>query len=139
METVKMNWDDLDIPVANKRRVCYHCHGQHDIETRTSRLGPCCYKCAERDRCAKIVKIELPCVICAINILSPENEVTENNASRLSFDNGMATTISYGYGCELDGNVYMIAICQECTEKKQKEGLLVYVYNYIHSNTQGTE
>lgn len=79
-----------------------------------------------------LTKKELPCVVCGTSIKPtfPEN-IDIDNVNILSYDIGAAAKISYGYGCNLDGSVYMIAICESCTREKQAEGKLTYVYNYI--------
>jgi hypothetical protein len=77
---------------------------------------------------------KLPCVICGVDIkdtFEREEDITEENVNGISFDIGAATKIAYGYGCQLDGNIYLIAICEICTKQKESEGKLIFVRNYI--------
>jgi hypothetical protein len=120
-----------------KGKRCSYCHGKRVIDTITDRLFVCCHKCAEWDNNAQVIKTSIPCICCGKSLEverlandDPE-EFTVNIVDRRGFDGGMAARISCGYGSRLDGNVYMIAICDSCARKKQKEGLLTYVYNYI--------
>lgn len=78
----------------------------------------------------------IPCVACGDKItvsgpFSDEDSITENNVNTHSFENGMAGSMAYGYGCELDGNVYMIGLCRDCTLRKHARGHLILVRNYI--------
>ncbi len=128
-----MSDEDRVAACQKKDKRCHYCFGKNLIETVTDRLFLCCKACAEYDAKTLVVKMELPCVVCGM-IIKPSlglEEITSSNVDIIPFDEGAATKISYGYGCELDGNVYMIAICKTCTKQKQAEGRLTYVYNYM--------
>jgi hypothetical protein len=133
-EREKFMSDEDRVAAAQKHGSrCEYCHGQNMIETVTDRLFMCCNECAEWDAKNPVVVKELPCVICGYKI-KPEcgpDEINTINVDSISFDDGAAAKISYGYGCHLDGNVYMIAICKDCTEQAQAAGRLILVYNYI--------
>lgn len=118
-----------------KGKRCIYCLGQRPIETITDRLFGCCHKCAEWDNNAQVVCKGLPCVSCGENLKpttgNENEEVTINTVDHQGFHNGMATKISCGYGSTLDGNVYMIALCDDCARELHDCGRLTYVYNYI--------
>ena len=47
------------------------------------------------------------------------------------WDGGIVEKINAGYGSVLDGNMYVIAICDECIKEKAKEGSATLVGNYM--------
>lgn len=71
------------------------------------------------------------CVCCGDEIINTisDHEITYQNANHLSFENGAVGTISYGYGCELDTNAYIIGICRDCTVMGISTGRLVFDHN----------
>lgn len=128
-----MTDEDRVAACQKKDRRCNYCH-DNPIATVTDRLFLCCNECARADNEATVVKRSLPCIVCGVAIKSAydgKEEITETNVDRMSFDIGAATRISYGYGCRLDGNVYMIAICDVCTDEAAEANRLTYVRNYI--------
>lgn len=44
---------------------------------------------------------------------------------------GIVGRISSGYGSKLDGNVYTIAVCDECIEIKTTDGTVAFVDQYM--------
>lgn len=130
-----MSDDDRLAAWKAKDRRCHYCHGARPIETITDRLFGCCKICANRDNDTVVIQ-SVPCIVCGdqITISCPSGDspgITENNINTHSFANGMAGSMSYGYGCDLDGNVYMIGICRDCTLRKHARGSLILVRNYI--------
>lgn len=122
-----------------KGKRCLYCHGQRPIETITDRLFGCCHLCAAWDNDAQVIKTELPCICCgkSLTVACGDDSFTINTVDHQGFNDGMAAGISCGYGSRLDGNVYMIALCDACAKQKQVEGKLTFVYNYI-PNGDGT-
>lgn len=112
---------------------CLYCRGRRLVETITDRLFGCCSQCAEWDNNARVIRTSLPCICCGtqLRVECGDEEFTVNTVERYGFDGGMAASISCGFGSDLDGNVYMIAVCDKCAKNKQKEGKLTYVYNYF--------
>lgn len=47
------------------------------------------------------------------------------------WNDGIVEKISAGYGSTLDGDMYVLAICDDCVRKKHNEGKLLYVGNYM--------
>lgn len=81
--------------------------------------------------------MSIPCIVCGDDVvIISSDEITEDNINQTSFDNGMAGTMAYGYGCELDGNIYMIGICRDCTLRKHARGKLILVRNYVDDNSR---
>lgn len=126
--------DEERVASCRKRwRRCPYCHDNF-VETVTDRLFVCCNACAEADAKTTVVRKSLPCILCGAAIRSSmgaDDEITEANAEYMSFDIGAATRISYGYGSRLDGNVYIIAICDNCTLTAVEMNRIIYVRNYI--------
>lgn len=48
-----------------------------------------------------------------------------------SYNDGIVERISAGYGSDLDGDMFVIAICDDCVIQKYKEGKIMYVGNYF--------
>jgi hypothetical protein len=121
-----------------KGRRCFYCLGERPVNTITDRLFGCCDRCAERDAKQKIVRQSLPCVVCKENVDSihdPEG-VTIVNVNHSNFGDGIAGRIEAGYGSTLDGNMYMIAICDNCVRKADADGRITFVDNYIPGVTK---
>lgn len=64
---------------------------------------------------------------------SDENILYEKAENRM-WNDGIVANISAGYGSTLDGNMYVIAICDECTRKKHQEGIIAYTGDYLISD-----
>jgi hypothetical protein len=47
---------------------------------------------------------------------------------------GVVEKVSAGYGSLLDGNMYVIAICDSCLKEKHENGVIRYVGNYMYSD-----
>ncbi len=47
------------------------------------------------------------------------------------WDSGIVERIAAGYGSTLDGNMYVLAICDNCVKEKK----LMYVGNYMDHDT----
>ena len=45
---------------------------------------------------------------------------------------GVATTISAGYGSNYDGDKLAIAICDDCIKSSLEDGTILYLGNYIY-------
>lgn len=50
-------------------------------------------------------------------------------------DGGIVTHINAGFGSEHDGDVFQIAICDECINEKEREDRLILVGNYLFGET----
>ena len=57
------------------------------------------------------------------------NEPTD--VDHIMLKDSIASTISAGYGSDYDGFLFVIAICDDCIEKKLKEGNIVYKGRYM--------
>lgn len=75
----------------------------------------------------------IPCIICGAEISDTfgGEEINAGNVDCISSSDGAIGKISYGYGSELDGNVYIIGICKACTKKEMSKGRISYMYNYL--------
>ncbi len=60
-----------------------------------------------------------------------EGKITYLRAENRMWNDGIVGNISAGYGSILDGNMYAIAICDECTKKRHLDGTIAYVGNYM--------
>ena len=78
----------------------------------------------------------LRCICCAVEIKSSfdrNEDITKDNVNTLSFVNGMAGTMTFGYGCELDTNTYMFGICEDCTRRRVARGHMILVRTEVGS------
>lgn len=55
----------------------------------------------------------------------PDSETPVDNTS---YSDGMAGIISAGYGSNVDGDSYAIAICDKCRKEKEEAGLITKTY-----------
>lgn len=51
--------------------------------------------------------------------------------SKCCWKDGIVGRIYSGYGSKLDGNVYIIAVCDECIEVKTTDGTVAFVDQYM--------
>jgi hypothetical protein len=114
-----------------KGRVCVYCNAGRLVTVITDRLFGCCQRCADFDNKDGVLKEHLPCVCCGkeLHQSMSEEKITITSVNYQPFHDGMAGRISCGYGSNKDCNVYMIAICDECIDKKIAEERLVFSYN----------
>lgn len=74
------------------------------------------------------------CIICDKDI--KHLPMSDKDAPEHSmWDDAIVSDISAGYGSTLDGDVYLIAICDDCLKKKRYEGRVVYLYDYMFNNS----
>ena len=71
-------------------------------------------------------KISYPCIFCGKAIVKLDG-VPSCKEWEGMWSDGIVEKISAGYGSILDGNMYILAICDECVKSKQ----LKYVGNYM--------
>ena len=74
------------------------------------------------------------CICCdkEINLLHPDDEPREDSEpSSEMWNGGVINEIAAGYGSNVDGDVYLIAICDECIEQKRNDGSIVFLHNYM--------
>ena len=50
------------------------------------------------------------------------------------WNDGVVNLISAGYGSRFDGDEFIIAICDDCLEKKLMTGNLAFINNYMTRN-----
>ncbi len=60
-----------------------------------------------------------------------EDKKTFLRAENRMWGNGIVGNLSAGYGSSLDGNEYVIAICDICTKEKQADGTIAFVGDYM--------
>lgn len=62
-----------------------------------------------------------------------ENRTMEKAENRM-WDDGIVSNIAAGYGSKHDGSMYVISICDECIDKKQNDGIIAFVGDYLFAN-----
>jgi hypothetical protein len=60
-----------------------------------------------------------------------DGKKTYIRAENRMWNNGIVANISAGYGSTLDGGVYVLAICDDCTRKKQLDGTIAHTGDYM--------
>jgi len=50
---------------------------------------------------------------------------------------GIVDKIAANYGSELDGDMYVVALCDSCVRAKLKDGTIEYVGNYMMPSGNG--
>lgn len=69
---------------------------------------------------------EFPCIICGT--LIPVLDLGSYDAMELGqnmWNGGTVDAIFMPFGSKLDGDSYFIGICDDCIEKKEKEGIII--------------
>lgn len=64
----------------------------------------------------------------------PKNQYTQkvSTADNRMWNDGIVQIISAGYGSKHDTDQFVMAICDECINEKQDQGLLLYYGNYMN-------
>lgn len=77
----------------------------------------------------------LNCICCGkeIEILYPNEKDSFLKLSSEMWNGGIVQEISAGFGSDKDGDVYLIAICDNCLSIKRNEGSAIYLYDYMNS------
>lgn len=47
------------------------------------------------------------------------------------WNGGIVDRIAANYGSVLDGNIYVIAVCDSCIKQKEADGIVQYTSNYM--------
>jgi len=71
------------------------------------------------------------CVICNFEIVNLEPSLTKDRPESGMYDGGVVDKISAGYGSRLDGNMHIIAICDNCLNEKTLAGITPFVGDYM--------
>lgn len=72
-----------------------------------------------------------PCICCDKKIKAIHPETIRFPQSGM-YSGGIVDRISAGYGSNKDGNMYIVAICDDCTDKLAQENKIEFAGNYMH-------
>jgi len=127
---------DVDRIKAFRRRKerCSYCCGKNPIQTITDRLFACCFECAGRDLTETQVFLSLPCVLCGKKLKpswDQDKGITPQTADRVNISGGTAARIDCSYSSRLDGNMYIVAACDDCLKKAKVAKRITYLGNFI--------
>jgi len=76
--------------------------------------------------------IERKCICCGKKITILDS-IGQNSKPKLCmWDDGMVAKIDAGYGSRNDGDMFYIAICDDCTKEKVKDKSLEYIGSYMY-------
>jgi hypothetical protein len=64
----------------------------------------------------------------------PNNEAGTYGAENRMWHKGVVEKISAGYGSTLDGDQYIVAICDDCIKEKREDGTIAFISNYMMSD-----
>ena len=64
-----------------------------------------------------------------------EDILFDMRVSSVCWSDGIVDKISSGYGSSLDGNVYIIGVCDECIKIKTNDGTVALVNQYMIPTT----
>lgn len=80
----------------------------------------------------------IKCICCGkdIHLLNPdwESDSTVQDPTTANWNDGIIQSVVAGYGSCLDGNVYLIGICDNCLENKTRDGSAIFLYDYISNH-----
>ena len=128
---------DADRIKAFKRKQarCQYCRGKNLIQTITDRLFVCCFECAGRDLTETRVFTFVPCISCGKKLKRSDwddgPDITPQTAEGVNISGGTAARIDCGYGSRLDGNMYIVAVCDDCLKKAKVAKRITYLGNFI--------
>ena len=72
--------------------------------------------------------VEYNCICCSKKLV---REIGGEHDWEGGFNGGMVAKIKAGYGSRLDGDVYVIGICDDCAKIKNEQDLLPFIRNNI--------
>ena len=127
---------DKDRVVAwrRKQKRCDYCRGKRLVETITDRLFGCCFECAGRDLTETRVFTCVPCLVCGKRLKRSDDKdegITPQTAGQVNISGGTAANLDCGYGSRLDGNMYIVAACDDCLKKAKVAKRITYLGNFI--------
>jgi len=73
---------------------------------------------------------DMECILCDKKIVQIYTG-NEEKPYEGCWNDGTVGVVSMGYGSLLDGNMYLICVCDTCLKKKHKEGKIDLLGNYI--------
>jgi len=73
------------------------------------------------------------CVSCGFEIKmgDPLSYRESFKFEELIFDGGVIEKMYAGFGSKYDGDIFYLAICDECIKKKKKQGRILIINNYM--------
>lgn len=87
------------------------------------------------------INVQLNCIVCGkeLHALKTSNKmIIGSEIGTGMFDDCIVDKISANYGSIYDSDVFAIGICDDCVVKAQDEKKLVYLYNYMGIEDNGT-
>jgi len=72
----------------------------------------------------------IQCMICDKNIKIDGPDDYHKIEELISHD-GIIEKMYAGYGSKFDGDIFYVGICDECLEKKKKQGRILTINNYM--------
>lgn len=71
---------------------------------------------------------DFKCVVCEKDIkrLHPNDFNANGDPVSDMYNGGIVERISAGYGSRLDGNLHVLAICDECVNEKTLKGVIIF-------------
>lgn len=75
------------------------------------------------------MSMKLNCICCG-KVIEQQYRLPTDGVEDGIWDGGAAARLNPGYGSKLDGYSYLIAVCDECIEAKEKEGAAKFIGEY---------
>lgn len=75
--------------------------------------------------------MDFKCIVCDNDIKQLDKPLPASKSWQGMYSDGIVDVISAGYGSKLDGDMFVIAICDKCINKKTLEGKAHFVGDYM--------
>lgn len=79
-------------------------------------------------------KNEEDAIFTNISTTTESGYVKVKRADSGMWSDGIVANISAGYGSELDGDMFVMAICDNCIRSRIENGVIAYTGNYMFSD-----
>lgn len=78
------------------------------------------------------MKTEYNCIRCD-KIIKQINSPIDNKLENCMWNGGIVNKILAGYGSSLDGDIYILGICDDCLKRLHEMKKITFYKNYISS------
>jgi len=73
----------------------------------------------------------LNCIVCGSEIEISNRDTESHKFEELVWDHGVVEKMYGNYGSVYDGDVFYIALCDDCINKKKEQGSILVINNYM--------
>ena len=73
----------------------------------------------------------LECIVCGAEIKISDIDTESHKFEELCWDHGVIEKMYANYGSIHDGDIFYVALCDDCIDKKKEQGRILVINNYM--------